>query len=126
MDLQFERIRDFLILHYHATMRDDSDFWNHMRTMRVPDTLSARLDLFRAHGHVSAYDHGLFLVPSWIAVLIGQGVMPDAFDARVANLPDDHVRQHLAGLRGHMDKAANTMQDHAAFLGRYAAMRGAA
>ena len=126
MDLQFERIRDFLILHYHATMRDDSDFWNHMRTMRVPGTLEARLDLFRAHGHVSAYDHGLFLVPSWIAVLIGQGVMPDACDARVANLPDDHVRQHLAGLRGHMDKAANNMEDHAAFLSRYAAMRGAA
>jgi len=122
MDLQFERVRDFLILHYHATERDDSDFWNHMRTMRVPDSLRERLDLFRAHGHVSAYEHGLFLVPSWIAVLIGQRVMPRSYDGRVDGVADDQVRGHLAGLRSHMQKAAGSMEDHAAYLGRMAMM----
>ncbi len=119
MDLQFERIRDFLVLHYNATERDDSEFWNHMRTMRVPDSLAERLALFRAHGHVSAYEHGLFLVPSWIAVLIGQRVMPQAYDSRVERLSDSQVRGHLAGLKAHMARGADAMEDHAQFIARH-------
>ncbi len=126
MDLQFERIRDFLILHYNATERDDSDFWNHMSTMQVPDSLRDRLDLFRAHGHVSAYDHGLFLVPSWVAVLIGQRVIPDGHDSRVSRQADADVQRHLAGLKSHMAKAATSMEDHAAYLARNNMMRAAA
>ena len=126
MDLQFERVRDFLILHYHATQRDDSDFWNHMRTMPVPDSLRERIDLFRAHGHVSAYEHGLFLIPSWIAVLIGQRLMPGNFDCRVNRLVDQHVLQHLGGLRRHIEQAAGTMEDHETYLRRFTAMQAAA
>jgi len=126
MDLQFERIRDFLVLHYHATERNDSEFWNHMRTMRVPDSLQARLDLFRAHGHVSSYEHGLFLDPSWIAVLVGQRVLPDGYDKRADRLPDGLVRQHLAGLKAHMASAAASMEDHASYLAQYAGMGRAA
>ncbi|MBV7260344.1 tryptophan halogenase family protein [Erythrobacter crassostreae] len=122
MDLQFERVRDFLLLHYNATERDDSDFWNHMRTMNVPDSLRERLSLFDAHGHVSAYEHGLFLVPSWIAVLIGQRAMPGGYDARVDRIPDEQVLQHLAGLKGHMAKAAGSMGDHTGFLTSHAGM----
>ena len=126
MDLQFDRIRDFLVLHYNATERDDSEFWNHMRTMAVPDTLRQRLELFKAHGHVSAYEHGLFLVPSWIAVLIGQRVLPEGFDPRVNQMPDPHIRDHLSRLRQHMAKSAGAMEDHEAYLARYAKMSQAA
>ncbi|MEL7444637.1 MAG: tryptophan halogenase family protein [Pseudomonadota bacterium] len=126
MDLQFERIRDFLILHYSATERDDSEFWNHMRTMQVPDSLRERLELFAAHGHVSAYEHGLFLVPSWIAVLIGQRAMPRDHDGRVNRLPDAQIRQHLYGLRAHMHKAASSMEDHATYLSRHVKLSEAA
>lgn len=126
MDLQFERVRDFLILHYHATERDDSDFWNTMRTMQIPDSLRDRIDLFRAHGHVSAYEHGLFLIPSWIAVLIGQRVIPGEADSRVDRTPDDHVLRHLTGLKAHMAQAAGSMEDHAAYLRRFTALQAAA
>ncbi|MDJ0643152.1 MAG: tryptophan 7-halogenase [Erythrobacter sp.] len=126
MDLQFERIRDFLILHYHATERDDSPFWNHMRTMTPPDSLRERMELFRAHGHVSAYEHGLFLVPSWIAVLIGQRVFPRGYDSRVDGIADDQVLKHLAGLKAHMQSAAGSMQDHAAYLSAMTSLSDAA
>lgn len=126
MDMQFERIRDFLILHYYASERDDSDFWNHMRNLRIPSSLQDRLDLFSAYGHISSYDHGLFLEPSWIAVLVGQRIFPSGYDARVDRLADLEVRQHLAGLRTHMDKAAAGMADHATYLARYASMERAA
>lgn len=116
MDLEFERIRDFLILHYHATERDDSEFWNHMRTMEVPDSLKGKMELFSAHGHVAGYDHGLFLVPSWIAVLVGQRVLPRGFDWRAGRLPETAVRGHLSGLKNHMRKAVSSMSDHAEYL----------
>ena len=126
MDLQFERIRDFLILHYNATERDDSEFWNYMRTMQVPDSLAERLALFSARGHISSYDHGLFLLPSWVAVLIGQRVIPDSYDSRVERQSDAEITRHLSGLKNHMAQAASSMEDHAAFLVRNSMMSTAA
>lgn len=116
MDLEFERIRDFLILHYNATERNDSEFWNYVRTMRIPDSLAEKMELFRARGRVAAYDHGLFLVPSWLAVYFGQRVIPEAYDWRVDQIPTAEVKKHLLGLRGHMKKAVSHMPDHAAFI----------
>jgi len=116
MDLEFDRIRDFLILHYHATERDDSEFWNYMRTMDVPDTLRERMELFLSSGHVSAYQHGLFLTPSWVAVLIGQRKVPNTFDPRVSRVPDKVIAQQLGGLGRHMKQAVSSMADHATYL----------
>ena len=126
MDLEFERIRDFLILHYHATERDDSEFWNHMRTMNVPDSLKEKIELFTAHGHVARYDHGLFLVPSWIAVMIGQRMLPKSYDWRVDRMGDAEVRRHLQGLKAHMQKAAASMPDHSGYILSHGMGRSAA
>ena len=116
IDLEFERVRDFLILHYHATTRDDSEFWTHMRTMDIPDSLAEKLDLFKARGRVVKYDHGLFLSPSWLAVYLGQGVVPARYDARVDLLADDEIAGHLQGLKSLMQKSAAVMSDHQAFI----------
>ena len=86
VDLEYDRIRDFLILHYHATERDDSEFWNYVRTMQVPDTLHEKIELFRRRGRVAKYREGVFLDASWIAVYIGQRVIPEGHDMR-ADLP---------------------------------------
>ncbi|WP_432199988.1 tryptophan halogenase family protein [Erythrobacter sp. W53] len=119
MDLEFERIRDFLVLHYHATERDDSTFWDHMRTMTPPDSLRDKMDLFAAHGRVATYDHGLFLVPSWIAVLIGQRRIPAKYDPRVDLVEEAHMRQHLGGLRQHMQRAVSGMSEHNVFIAQH-------
>ena len=116
MDLEFERIRDFLILHYHATERDDSAFWNYMRTMDIPDSLAEKIELFKSSGRVASYDHGLFLMPSWVAVYIGQRVMPQRYDWRADRLDKGHIKKHLSGLRNHMHQAAMSMQDHASYI----------
>ncbi len=87
IDAEYDRIRDFLILHYHATERADSPFWNHVRTMTIPDTLADKLALWRGSAQVARYGHGLFLEPSWVAVYLGQRVVPTGWDPR-ADQPD--------------------------------------
>jgi tryptophan halogenase len=99
VDMEYDRVRDFLILHFHATTRDDSEYWNHVRTMSVPDSLAEKLALWREAGRVEKYSDGLFYDASWIAVYLGQGVMPERHDAR-AQLPDPtQVRRAMGALR---------------------------
>ena len=73
----FEDVRDFIILHYKATRRDDSDFWNYCRTMDVPDNLASKLELWRSKGRLFRDGQELFGTASWVAVLLGQGSLPE-------------------------------------------------
>jgi tryptophan halogenase len=118
VDIEYDRIRDFLILHYHATTRDDSSFWDHVRTMKVPDSLDEKIELFRRAGRVSKYSHGLFLEPSWIAVYIGQGIVPEGWDQRADAPPSEAVAETLASLRAHLADLVARMPDHKAFIAR--------
>jgi tryptophan halogenase len=116
VDLEYDRIRDFLILHYHATTRDDSDFWNHVRTMAVPDSLHEKIELWRKEARVARYNRGLFHEPSWVSVYIGQGLMPAAWDQR-ADAPDSiSLGQGMDQLRGQIRQAVAAMPDHRAFI----------
>jgi tryptophan halogenase len=83
LDMEMERIRDFLILHYHVTQRNDSAFWKYCRTMDIPESLKEKMDMFKHTGHIQSYKYGLFLEPSWLAVYIGQGFVPSHYDGRI-------------------------------------------
>jgi tryptophan halogenase len=116
VDVEYDRIRDFLILHYHATERDDSAFWDHVRTMEVPDSLLEKIELFRRAGRVVKYSEGLFFEPSWIAVAVGQGIVPEAWDQR-ADAPDAlGLTQGMDRLRAQIAEQVAAMPEHAAFL----------
>jgi tryptophan halogenase len=112
VDYEYDRIRDFLILHYHASTRDDSEFWRYVRHMQIPDSLAEKIELFRRAGRIQRYSRGLFFAPSWIAVMIGQGLVPEGWDQRVdaadpralADALDrlrDQIAREVAGLPGH-------------------------
>lgn len=115
-DLEYDRIRDFLILHYHATRRNDSGFWNHVRTMTVPDTLASKLELWRETGRLERYHEGLFYEASWVAVLLGQGVMPLCHDPRTRLPSVEGLSDALAGLARAVAAEAADMPDHRQFL----------
>jgi tryptophan halogenase len=117
-DFEYDRIRDFLILHYHATTRDDSDFWNHTRTMRVPDSLHEKIELWRAAGRVATYTQGLFFEASWIAVLVGQGVIPHGWDQRADFYDQRKLEDAVERLRGKVDAIVSAMPEQAEFLAR--------
>jgi tryptophan halogenase len=122
VDLEYDRIRDFLILHYHATSRADTPFWDHVRTMAIPDSLAEKMTLFRRRGHVETYAEGLFLEPSWLAVYVGQRIEPQGHDARLDAADPAVLAQALERMRGEIAAAAEAMPDHGAFLTGYCPM----
>ena len=116
---EYERIRDFLILHYNATTRDDSEFWNYCRTMDVPNSLKEKIALFEHNGQIFREEDELFTESSWTAVMMGQGLtmkghnpMADAIEA--AQLSDE---------AGEIEKSirylVQQMPSHADYLARY-------
>lgn len=124
MDLEYERVRDFLILHYHATERDDTPFWNQVRTMQVPDSLAHRLQTFRKRGVVVNYRDGMFLDASWIAVYLGQRVFPEASDPRGEVLSDAGLMLRLSTMRDDYARMAEQLPTQDAFLERIGAHVG--
>jgi tryptophan 7-halogenase len=116
---EYEGIRDFLILHYHATERDDSDLWRYCAAMSIPESLQYKLDHFRAYGRLVSVRTELFLNPSWLAVLIGQLIWPDRYDPMADQRPQVDAAGRLAGLRRVIAEVAETMPTHAQFIARH-------
>jgi tryptophan halogenase len=116
---EIESIRDFLILHYHATARDDSPFWNHCRTMGIPDSLRFKMEMFRRTGRVPEPSYDLFHPTSWIAVLLGQGVIPESFDPMVEAVPARDASAVLSGMREVIRQAAESLPMQQQFIDRH-------
>jgi tryptophan halogenase len=119
MRTEFEQVRDFIILHYSATERDDTEFWKYCRAMSVPDSLNYKIELFREAGRIFRYDEELFTRPSWVAVLLGQHIEPQAYDPIVATLPGTDVTHSIESMRTAMENAAARMPTHEQFIARY-------
>lgn len=113
-----ESTRDFIILHYHATRRNDTEFWNYMRTMSVPDTLRHRIELFRESGMIFLNDSELFRHNGWSQVLIGQGFYPQTYQAAVGNMDDQKMREYLLGFKEHVASSVARLPTHEEFLER--------
>ena len=118
-----ERIRDFLILHYHATERDDSPFWNHVRTMDVPDTLQHKLDLWRSAGRIVRTDNELFAEVGWLQVLHGQRVQARAHHPVADALDEADVADYLAEIEKVIANCVEQMPSHAKYIGAHCASR---
>ncbi len=112
MQMEIERVKDFLILHYHATERDDTEFWNYVRTMSVPEELRRKMDLFKQTGHVVKYQEGLFLEPSWVAVYLGQRFLPQRYDTRVDGFSVADMQAQLDKLRVEVLNSVQAMPLH--------------
>lgn len=122
LDQELEKIRDFLILHYHATCRDDSDFWHYCKNMQIPDSLKHKMAMFKRHGHIQEYQHGLFLRPSWLAVYVGQRIIPERYDPRLNGLSDSELAGFLGAIEDEIKHAVNDMGSHQQFLNKIAKM----
>ena len=113
----YEPVRDFIILHYFANRRPEP-FWNQMREIGLPDTLQHKIDLFRQHGRVFRYNEELFDVPSWIAVMLGQEIIPAEPDPLAAAMPDDEVLRAMRELRRAYESTAERLPLASEFIER--------
>lgn len=114
-----EQIRDFLILHYHATERRDSPFWRQCASMPIPDSLQQKVELFRETGRVFRRNDELFAENSWVQVMMGQGIMPRSYHPITAKMNDDELDRFLTMLRENVDKTVAALPSHQAYVAQY-------
>lgn len=116
---EYERIRDFLVLHYKLTRREDSPFWRYCRHMAIPDGLRQKIELFTAHGRVIRHSDELFAEPSWIQVMVGQGLMPRSHHPFADQLPETELAAYLENVRQVIARCVQTMPLHADFIAQH-------
>jgi tryptophan halogenase len=116
---EFEHIRDFLILHYRATERDDSPFWNYCRTMGIPPSLQEYIDLFRNSGCFFRNGTEMFGQTSWVQVMLGQRIMPTAYHPAVDWIRDQDLYQYVNHVEQVISGCVAAMPPHQAFIDRH-------
>ncbi|WP_341503347.1 tryptophan halogenase family protein [Gallaecimonas sp. GXIMD4217] len=113
--IEFERIRDFVILHYHLNRREEA-FWRARRDMAIPDSLAHKLALFQASGRVFREQDELFSEVAWHQVLLGQGLIPADRDPMADAISDQQLAVFLGDLRTLVDRTVARLPGHQAFL----------
>jgi len=116
---EFEKIRDFIILHYHATQRDDSSFWRYCKDMDIPDSLKDRVSLFKQSAIFPLKEKELFKVDSWLQVLLGQRIMPQSYHPIVDLMSDKELSGFLSGLKKSVNDNVARMPLHQQFINDY-------
>lgn len=120
---EMERIRDFIILHYHANQRVGETYWDGLRGMTVPDSLQAKIDLFRSSGRIFPDADELFDQRGWSQVMIGQNIVPQGWHPAADALSEEKLTQFLNGLETAHIQEASRLPDHGAFVARFAPMQ---
>ena len=115
---EFEKIRDFLILHYHLNGRDEP-FWQERRNMRIPDSLAAKIALFRDAGRLHREADELFTEVAWLQVMSGQGLAPQGHHPLVSQASQKQIDEFLQLVRERVQRAVAGLPDHASFIERH-------
>jgi len=116
---ELNSIRDFIVLHYKVTNREDSQFWQHCKNMEIPESLQHKIDLFKETGRVFLDDGDIFRVDSWTQVMLGQGLMPKQYHQIAQVMSDNEFKQFLASLKSSVDNAVEQLPNHQEFIDKY-------
>ncbi|HEV7606064.1 MAG TPA: tryptophan halogenase family protein [Steroidobacteraceae bacterium] len=113
---EFERVRDFIILHYKKNARDDAPLWRQCREMPVPDELEYRMKLFAGSGRILVGERELFAESNWLSVMLGQGINPRRHDPLADLIPLQETQRRLSELKGLMRSTVMAMPSHTVFI----------
>lgn len=114
--LEYERVRDFLVLHYTATRRDDTEFWRHCRAIENPPHLIDKIHRFKSTGRIFEAHLDLFSTPSWLAVMYGQGIEPEGFNPVTLKATDHDVTKVFDRVDKTLSAALDYMPGHDVFI----------
>ncbi|MDQ2077314.1 tryptophan halogenase family protein [Marinimicrobium sp. ABcell2] len=117
---EFEKIRDFIILHYHLNQKDDSPFWQECRATKKPDSLLRRIELFRTSGLVFREQDELFSESAWQQVFIGQGLIPNDYHPLANELSTSQLKEFLQNLGTTFERTTAQITDHDSYLNQHA------
>jgi len=115
---EIERIRDFLILHYCATQRRDSEFWKYCAHMSIPAELDEKIRLFRDSGRFYRDANEMFALTSWVQVMIGQHIVPTGYHQLVDAMTETELEQFGESVRGVIAACVAAMPPHEQFIAR--------
>lgn len=119
MKVEILNVRDFIILHYHLTDRNDSPFWQYCRNMDIPESLEHRMRMFRETGKVFVKSYELFSEASWLQVMVGQGLIPENYHPVANEIPADDLVKFLAEIRTQVNQNLPKMPTHKDYLDFY-------
>ncbi|TNE66598.1 MAG: tryptophan 7-halogenase [Alphaproteobacteria bacterium] len=120
---EFERIRDFLILHYHLAGREDGPLWDHCRRMDVPETLQHKIEVFRATGKVPMLSEESYQEASWVSIFLGNGFLPDRYDPLIDRIDPVRLKAGMQARRDAIARTADAVGSHQAFIQRFCPAR---
>ena len=119
-DFEIERIRDFIILHYYANERDEP-FWRARRETPLPDSLQAKIELYRANGHIFRENEELFTEAGWLQLFAGQGIEPLGYHPLAEAISEADLAEYLSTIEEVYAREVNRMSSHADFVARHCA-----
>ncbi|WP_020651718.1 tryptophan halogenase family protein [Massilia niastensis] len=120
---EYERIRDFIILHYHLNQRTDSEYWKECAHMAIPDTLRRKMDMYRSHGRVVRVDNELFSEVGWIQVFEGQNMPIDGYHPLADTQSESDIAEYMESVREVIGKCVGVMPSHDDYIARTCAAK---
>ena len=118
---EYERIRDFIILHYKLNQRDDSAFWQACAAMPIPDSLTHKMELYQSRGRLLRIDKELFAEVAWLQVMQGQNLMTEGYSPLVDLHSEADIHEYMESVREVIGKCVDVMPDHAAYIAKHCA-----
>lgn len=118
-DFELQNIRDFIVLHYHVTEREDSAFWRYCKNMQIPDSLAHRIELFRETGRVFKVPNELFGENSWVQVMLGQGIKPQQYHPIADMMSEEELQQFLNQILERVHNTVSQLPNHQQFVQHY-------
>lgn len=117
-----ERIKDFLILHYKASARDDSEFWNNYRNLAIPDTLTHKISLYKNRGYLLNFEGESFTNASWLTMYNGFNIQPNMYDLRADLIDETQLTTSINEMKAAISSAAQASLSHQEFIQKHCAI----
>ena len=117
--IEWERIRDFIMLHYKANQRTDSEFWQYCRAMNIPDTLTQKINAYQENGELLHFPWEIFHPDSWLAIYSGFNFYPETYDKNVDRMNSEYLQQSLTAMRKSIVNAVSGVPMHQDFINEF-------
>ena len=124
MGQEYERVRDFIILHYKLNGRTDSPMWQHCRDLAIPQTLTDKINAFKTNGEQLRLPWEIFGNDSWLAIYNGLNYTPSSYDRRIDKYSNEFLSEQLTQMRNGIENTVNNAQTHADFLRQNCGFKG--